>query len=163
MEERRIIQVDADTGEQLDFQLVALPTPRPKIKEGWLMAFQDGLIKLAQDSGLTLQQWRVLAYVMGRLDFENYIHLPQIEIANAIGMQPPNVSTALRVLIEKGILTRGPKVGRVQTLRLSPSLGWKGRVRSLQEERKKRLSLVHNKDAVQRRELERRGQRRLVD
>ena len=107
------------------------------------MTFQDGLVRLATDKSITGEQWRVLAFLMGRLDFENYIHLPQQTVCDALEMKAPNVSRAIAELVKKGVLTRGPKVGRVNTLRLSPGLGWKGRVRSLQEERKRRLALVH--------------------
>jgi len=106
------------------------------------MTFQDGLLKLATDKSVTGEQWRVLAYLMGRLDFENYIHLPQQELCDKLGMQPSNVSRAIAGLTTKGVIVKGPRVGRVGTLRLNPGLGWKGRVRSLQEARKRRLSVV---------------------
>ena len=107
------------------------------------MAFQEGLAKLAQDREVTGEQWRVLAYLMGRLDFENYINVPRGKIAEALAMKPSNLSRAIAGLVKKGVIIQGPKVGSSTTLRLSPGLGWKGRVRTLQEERKRRLALVH--------------------
>jgi DNA-binding MarR family transcriptional regulator len=142
MHQRHVGQFDMATGELLpEGKLVYIVDRGPKIR-GFVMTFQDGLIKLARDKSLTQHQWRVLAYLMGRLDFENYIHLPQVEVATALEMAAPHVSAAIRELLQKGILIRGPKVGRVATLRLSDNLGWKGRVRSLQEERKRRLTLI---------------------
>jgi DNA-binding MarR family transcriptional regulator len=141
---RNVRNVDADTGELLPPGRMVYLVDRPKLREGWVMTFQTGLLKLATDKTMTQQQLRVLLYLMGRLDFENFIHVPQVDIARELEMQAPNVSAAVTALVRKGILVRGPKVGRVTTLRLADTLGWKGRVRSLQEERKRRLTLIHN-------------------
>jgi hypothetical protein len=37
------------------------------------MTFPDGLINLAKDREISARAWRVLALLMGKLDFENYI------------------------------------------------------------------------------------------
>lgn len=162
MTQQRVIQLDPTTGERLDYTLVAIPAPRARIKEGWFMVFQDGLLKLASDGTLTSRQCRVLFYLLGKLDFQNFIHVPNTDISAGTSISASHVSDALRALRKKGILIDGPKVGRTTTMRLSTTFGWKGRVRSLQEERTKRMRLVHNSDAQQRAELEKRGQRRLV-
>lgn len=155
-----VISIDRNTGEQLEFTLVAMPRERPRIREGWFMIFQEGLKKLAADGSLTLTQFRVLTFLMSELNFENFINVPQTKIVEGTGLAAPHVSKAIRDLREKGILIAGPKVGRVSTMRLSPTFGWKGRVRSLQEERKKRLMLV-GKDQKNREQLEQVGQRRI--
>ena len=111
------------------------------------MVFQEGLLRLTADGTMTLRQSRVLFYLMGRLTFENYIHVPQSEIAKHTGIARPHVSEAVSALVKKGILIRGPKVGVVTTLRLSDTFGWKGRVRSLQDERQRRLTIAVNNDA----------------
>ena len=147
MTQQRVVQIDADTGERLDFALVSVPRQRARIKEWWFMVFQDGLQRLAADGSLTARQLRVLIFLMSRLSFENYIHVAQTEIAQATGIGPSHVSEAVRVLVQKGILIVGPKVGRVATLRLSDTFGWKGRVRSLHDERQRRLSIAVNNDA----------------
>ena len=163
MTQREVVTLDRHTGEQLEFTLVAMPRERARIKERWFMIFQDGLQKLATDGTLTLRQLRVLLFLMGELDFENFIGVSQTKIADCTKIARPHVSAAMRELRDKGIIVAGPKVGRIQTLRLSDTFGWKGRVRSLQDARKKRLALVHNSDASARAELERRGQRRLTE
>jgi DNA-binding transcriptional ArsR family regulator len=137
MEQRRVQQVDVETGEVMEAGALVFIPHRPRVREGWFMAFQDGLLALARDKTLTQQQWRVFAYLMGKLDFENYVHLSQAEIARGLGMKPSNVSAALAALVDKNVVARGPKVGRVVTMRLNSSLGWKGRVRSLEEQRRK--------------------------
>ena len=107
-----------------------------------MMTFQDALKVLAADRELTATQLRVLLYSMGRLDFENYIHLSQTEIAHALGVKRPNVTTAVAALVKKRILSKGPRVGRVTTLRLSPELAWKGRYKNLIAERRRALSVL---------------------
>src|SRR6476660_6522039 len=137
--QRNVRQVDVETGEVLEAGVMVYVQQRPKIREGWMMTFQDGLVRLAQDRSITGEQWRVLAYLMGRLDFENFIYVPQAEVARALAMQPSHVSRAIAALTSKRVLVRGPMVGRVGTMRLSHGLGWKGRVRSLQAEQRRHL------------------------
>lgn len=138
--QRRVRQVDISTGEVLEGGLVFVPA-RAKIR-GWFMTFQAPLEALAKDASLTQRQWRVLTFMMSRLDFENFIHLSQSGIAEALNIKRPNVSAAVAALVKRGIVLKGPKVGQVSTYRLSNNLGWKGRVRNLETERKRRLSLV---------------------
>ena len=150
--QRRVQQIDVETGEVLEGGTLVLLPQRPRIREGWLMTFQDALKVVAADRELTATQLRVLLYSMGRLDFENYIHLSQAEIARELGVKPPNVSAAVAALVRKKILTKGPRVGRVSTLRLSPDFGWKGRYSSLLAERKRSLKLVVGGKSAQERD-----------
>lgn len=143
--QRTVRQIDAETGEVFDDGTLVYVPYRARIKEGWMMTFQDGLLGLAKDKGLNLEMWRVLSYLMGKLDFENYIHISQAVIAAELGMQPSNMSRAIARLMAKGILIAGPKVGRAKTYRLSPALGWKGRVTSLEKARKSHLEIVRSK------------------
>lgn len=93
------------------------------------MAMQEGLIWLAKQD-LTGEQMRVLMFVMGKLDFENWLRLSQAEIAKELGMKRPHVSRAINKLVEKGIIHKGPKVGTSWTYRLDPNFGWKGRMKN---------------------------------
>lgn len=137
----RIRQVNADTGEVLGGMLVYIP-PRCRISHGWFMAFQEGLEHLAKAGNLTAREFRVLCLLMARLDFENFIHLSQADVARELGLRASHVSAAFRRLVEEGCLIVGPKVGRSATYRLAPELGWKGRVRNLEEARKRGLHVV---------------------
>jgi hypothetical protein len=69
--------------------------------------------------------------LLGRLDFENWIHIPQRELAETLRMQYQNVSRAIRLLERKGILLRGHKLGKSYGYRLNPYYGWKGKVHQL--------------------------------
>lgn len=136
--------VDVHTGEILDgneYRIMAIPH-RIKIQEGWFMAFQEAFEALATDKDLNGQSMKVLMFLMSRLSFENYIGLEQKAICEKLDMHKTDVSLAIKKLVDKGILERGPKLGRSSTYKLNPFYGWKGRVKNLQEERKKRLSVV---------------------
>jgi len=81
---------------------------------------------IAADRELTLEPKNVLLYLFSRLDFDNFIQVPQFEIAEALKMDKAKVSKAIKILVEKGILIRGPKVGHSYAFRLNPNYGYKG-------------------------------------
>jgi len=134
MNNKIIRQIDMKTGELLEGCLVYVHH-RPKIKGGWFMAFQDAFIEIAKDREITGEVRRVLDYFFGKLDFENYIHLAQTEIATVLGLQKSHVSRAVKVLCDKKIILKGPKTGRIITYRLNADYGWKGKVRNLNSAR----------------------------
>lgn len=92
----------------------------------WVMA--DALARLmAFDKELSRQEpMRVFWYLVTRLDFENYIRVPQAEIVETLDMKKQNVSRAISLLESKGVLLRGPKVGQSYSWRLNPNCGFKG-------------------------------------
>ena len=130
MNDKIIRQVDLKTGEIMEGCLVYVPH-RPKIRGGWFMAFQEAFIHLAKDREITGEIRRVLDYFFGKLDFENYIHVAQTEIAEALDLQKSHVSRAVKVLCDKQIILKGPKTGRIITYRLNPEYGWKGKVKNM--------------------------------
>jgi hypothetical protein len=138
---RTIRQVDADTGEVLDAGMLVYVPQRARLKGGWFMASQEGLAKLAKHD-LSHRELRVLLLLMSKLDFENFIHVSQAEVAKELSLDAGNVSKCVKRLIEVGIIIKGPKVGRASTYRLSPDFGWKGRVRNLEQYRKDQLRVV---------------------
>ena len=92
---------------------------------------------------MTGETMKVLMYLFGKLDFENFIQQSQIDIAEGLGMQKQNVSRAMRVLTSKQIVLEGPKVGRSKCFRLNPNYGWKGKVKTLQEARREQLKVIN--------------------
>ena len=138
--------LDKETGEILDQgcgTFVFIPS-RIKIKEGWVMTFQDGLAALAADKDLWGRPRAVLDYLMSKLNFENFISVPQGDIAKALKIHQPHVSAALKILVAKGVLELGPKHGKSSSYKLNPFYGWRGSVKNLKEERKRRLTVVKN-------------------
>ena len=140
--QRRLGTIDLDTGEVLEEGIPVWIGRKPKITDRWFMAFQEAIEQLAKDCDLTGEHYRVLFYLLSRLDFDNYIQITQIDIAEALNMQKTHVSRAIKLLEQKNIILRGPKVGRSNTFRLSTTLGWKGNVKSLREAQKRSLEVI---------------------
>lgn len=86
---------------------------------------QNPLVKLAR-AGLGEQPLRVFLALAGTLDFENWINLPQKEMAERIDMDPTNFSRGLARLVQEGVVLKGPKVGNRRTFRMDPAYAWKG-------------------------------------
>jgi DNA-binding MarR family transcriptional regulator len=106
------------------------------------MVFQEAFETLAKDSDLTGETWRILSYLFSKLNFENDIHLAQADIAKALEMRKQNVSRAMKLLCDKQIILKGPKVGRTVTYRLNAHYGWKGRVKNLDNVRKAQFRVI---------------------
>lgn len=169
---RHVVGHITDDGEIVEGAVLGMffPKRRNGFGRGWVAMAQPALMALAR-SNLGQQDWRVLAAVLGRLDFENYILLNQAEIASEIGMQRTHVNSSIRRLEEIGVLVRGPKAGRSSTFRLDPTFGWKGSAKghkkALQERMKVAgLSVIKgdpSTDAEGRVGLETLGQQRLTD
>ena len=92
----------------------------------WFIMAQDALLMLATDDELTGKSLKVLLYLLARLDFENFIQVPQVEIANELKLHKQDVSKYVALFERKGILTRGPKLARSSSFRLNPNFGYKG-------------------------------------
>jgi hypothetical protein len=141
---RRLGTVDLDTGEMLEGGVAVWVGAKVKSHYGrrWYMQSQEAVEALAKDKDLAGRPTRVLLFLLSRLDFENYVHLPQTEIMAALDLHAPDVSKAMALLQKKGILVRGPRVGHSFGYRLNPNFGWKGKVKNLNEERTRRLRAV---------------------
>ena len=129
--------VNKYTGEEYGFPVLVGRKKRP-YGNGWLMNSQEALEILAKDKEITGETYRVLFFVCARLDFENWVQISVTEMAQELELRQPNVSRAMKVLEQKGIILRGPKVGRSYAFMLNPEFGWKGDVANLNEYRKKR-------------------------
>jgi hypothetical protein len=135
--------INLDTGELLNGVPVWIGY-RPVSPYGsrWMQVNQDALAEIAADPDLGLQAWRVFAYLNSRLDFQNLIQVPQTEIAAALRMKPAAVSRAIRLLADKQIILRGPRVGRSSSFQLNPHYGWKGKIHELRREQNRYLHAV---------------------
>ena len=122
--------VDVGTGEIFEQGLPVWVSRRTALTRiypgGFVSMSQEMSIKIAQDEELTLEHKNILFYLIGRIDFENYIRVPQSDICEALHMQKTNVSRAIKLLVGKGILLRGPKVGHSYAFRFNPTYGFKG-------------------------------------
>ena len=129
--------VDKYTGEEYGFPVIVGRKRNPYTK-GWVMNSQEAMVALAKDKDIKGETHRVLWFIGGILDFENWVQLSITEIAQELDLKQPHVSRAMKVLEEKEIILRGPKVGRSYAFMLNPEFGWKGKVKNLDEYRKER-------------------------
>lgn len=90
------------------------------------MAMQEGFLKLAK-TPMRGQSVRVLFFLMGRLDYENFVRQSRQEIGDSLGMPKGNVSRAIKELRENGILDEA----KDKSLRLNTKFGWRGKVSNL--------------------------------
>jgi DNA-binding transcriptional ArsR family regulator len=127
--------VDKYTGEEFGFPVIVGRKRNPYGK-GWVMNSQEALEILAKDKEITGETYRVLFFICARLDFENWVQVPVIEIAQELDLRQPNVSRAMKVLEDKQIIIRGPKLGRSYAFMLNPDFGWKGKVKNLEDYRR---------------------------
>lgn len=134
MTQRRIHQIDADTGEILEATLaVFYPKRRNGFREGFFTMTQGEQLMQLANAKLGEQGYRVLLAVLNKLDFENYLAINQAEIGRALSMRRNHVSTAIKRLTEEGILLPGPKIGVTKTYTLNPRYGWKGSAKNHNE------------------------------
>lgn len=127
--------IDNKTGKVKDGYFVYVAYPKAKIRNTrWMMSFQDSLIEIAKDRDLTGETKSVLFFLMGNLEFENYITIKQTGIAQELGMQKTNVSRAMKLLVDKNIILK-IKDGSTTGYKLNPTYGWKGKVENLDKEK----------------------------
>lgn len=94
--------------------------------KGWIALFQNPALWLAQQN-LTGEQLKVLLYLFGRLDFDNYLRVSGKEIAEWVNINLPHVSRVMKVLKNLGIIIEGPATGKFKTYRLNPEILHKGK------------------------------------
>ena len=140
MTTKKLGTIDLETGEILEGIPVYVKA-KVKWSEGWFMGIQEAFLKLAKDKEINGYPRRILDYLFGKLGFENYICIQQKEIAEELGINKTHVSTGIKLLLQKGIILPGPKLGRTTSYRLNSNFGWKGTIKNLAEERDKRLHL----------------------
>jgi hypothetical protein len=135
MTTRRIEMVDTETGEVLRGCMVWIPR-KLNLLEEFFMLFQQAIGDLALDREMTGESLRLLCFLFSKMDFENYIHISQMEISERMGIARSSVCRAMKILVEKKIiLVLGE--GHNKRYRLNPIYGWKGKVRNLHEHRER--------------------------
>lgn len=73
------------------------------------MSNREAAATLAKDTDLTGRTYRVLMFMLSRLDYENWIQIPQKEIAQELGLHYTTISKEINLLLKEKILLRGPK------------------------------------------------------
>lgn len=139
--------IDKYTGKEYSFPVVFIDKRNPYSK-GWFMNNQETSIILAKDKDIKGRTHRVLRYIEGILDFENWIYISITDIAKELEIHRPDVSKAIKLLEEKEIILKGPKINNTKTYMLNPNFGWKGKVKNLEQYRKdkekERIEILKN-------------------
>ncbi len=136
----RITQIDESTGEVIGGFVAVI---RPKQKSSFERHFtmnQAALEIIATE--LSHEQTRVLMILLSELDYENYIQVAQVDIAEKLKMQKTNVSRAMKNLMQMDVILEGPRIGRSKTYRLNPQFGWKGTVSNHKKALRHGLSVI---------------------
>lgn len=134
--------IHPDTGEIQRGYIVWVGERPNKVGGRFFMVFQDALKMLACDNELTPQAFRVMLYLFSQLDFDNFIHIKQKEIGEALNIGTSNISKAMTLLKRKGIILEAP-YKNVRCYKLNHFYGWKGSVTSLKkQDNKPKLTLV---------------------
>lgn len=141
---KNLVTVDSSTGEKVEGITVLVPKKRNPYGKGWFMGSQEALQELAKDRDLTGETFRVFLLICGKLDFENWIQISQVEIAQELNLKKPNVSRSMKMLESKGIVLK-EKRGNSHAYRLNPDYGWKEKTINLEEEREVRRTELSRK------------------
>lgn len=157
MDQRRVGQHDADTGEVLEGSLLAVVIRRAP--SGFERGFYVGGLEAARVLAtrrheLGMEGYAVLWALIARLDYENLIVVNQTEIAAELDMKRSNVGRAIARLVRADIIEIGPKLGAQRSYRLNPGVTWRGAgakhqsaLRAWEEKRKGFRVLAGGKDA----------------
>lgn len=139
MDQRRLRQVDEQTGEILQDGYVAVVFPKRHngFKTGWFAMAQDA-VRVLKDVK-RVEDFRVLMAMLERLDFDNLIQVSQAEVAAELEMDRAQVNRAVKRLCELGAVLPGPRIGVSCSYRLNPAFGWKGSAKSHQEALQRRM------------------------
>jgi phage replication O-like protein O len=118
------------TGEQASAALIVKGSRYPRHMR-FSTSFSDGFAHLAT-LDLTKTQWRILMLLLASMGYKNTVTLTQKAIAETLGLPRPNVSTAIKALINQKLLARtfhpeDPGLGEV--LQVSVNHVWRGRAR----------------------------------
>jgi len=80
----------------------------------------DG-ISIARSPVFGREAYKILWYLTARLEFDDFAILNISEIASDLGLKSQAVSRALRVLIDGGVVERGPRSGLRNSFRFHQS------------------------------------------
>ncbi len=129
MRKRNLATIDLDTGDIVEGVFATSKTKFNPWTEGFVMTALYGSKFLARDKEITGVAQRVLRELESILDYENWIRVALVDIAEELEINRVQVSKAMKILVEKGILFRGKKIGHFYTYRFNPEFCWRGDTR----------------------------------
>jgi len=144
MATRRLIQIDPETGEEVDgFVAYLVPKRRNGFGQRWMAMAQNATKILALSDDLGKEDYKVFLYLTSVIDFENLLVINQSQIAREMGRQYQNINRSIKRFVKLGVLIEGPRIGVSRSYRFNPEFGWKGTARNhvtaLKDERERRM------------------------
>lgn len=120
---RQEIEVDTNTGEIIkmtettrtrtiempvieDYVDVKLPKKFKFNNGGFVTIFQKAMANIALFGNLSKEEYRMLLYLIGTCGMGNSICIDLVQLTERLGMKKPNVSRALKGLVERNIVIR---------------------------------------------------------
>lgn len=134
---------DINSGDRI---FAVFPVKKNFINLEYFCMFQNATELLATDEHLTGNDYRVLFLLFSFLDMKNYISVNHVLIAEKLNMQKSHVSRSISTLIDRGIIIKGPRVGKGFTYILNSKYGYKGHLKDIKDVRKKHLQLIEEKE-----------------
>lgn len=101
------------------------PLKKKNLGNGWVAVYQKVITQVAKEK-LTGEQCSVFLYLLGKVDFENYLTVSQNEISEELGIHRVNVNKAIKKLKDLNLIIEGPRAGLHKTYRLNPYVAHKG-------------------------------------
>lgn len=108
-------------------QVLVVVPERKRRKESFLVADQVGIAQLCHVKGLADQDWRVYFAYWANAQYENYVYLSQVEIAEFMGIERQRVNASVKKLLKAKLMFRHEVNGRLKGYRISAVVFWKGR------------------------------------
>lgn len=92
----------------------------------WAAVNLDANLTLARDKDIRLIHHRVIQYLVGILDFDNFVSVHVPTIARELDVNLSETYKAIRLLETKGVIIPGPKVPGLPNYRFNPYYGYRG-------------------------------------
>ena len=96
-----------------------------KLGTGWFAMFQNPIGWIAEQR-LSGEQLSVLLYLLSKMEYDNYLRVPQKTIAEKLNMTQSHVSRAMKLLKDMNIIVEEKREGTNKTYRFNPNIAHKG-------------------------------------
>ena len=126
--QKRVVQYDAFTGEQLEGTLVHVQPKRTNGFTMWVALNQESLDAICSPD-LTGYDRRILFALACLAKTDNQILVSQKSLAERLGIAATHISRSISNLVEKGFVIRGERIGSTHVLHLNIQHFWRGDAR----------------------------------
>ena len=126
MNTKRIVQIDSETGEQIQGNVVLIPNRNSKMSNFFMMNRELCCAIADRTLNLSLNEIRVLMALIGLADFGNEVLITQREIGSLVGLDKAVVSRVFKQLRVKKLILPVEKIGVVIRYRINSEIGWRG-------------------------------------